>query len=267
LNLAYGYNGLSFDDGGKPWAYGAHPPAQGAMFLNQPMNAFMYFNNNNTVIGDPRTAPEYYNFLQAKWKGGRPLTMWGTGYDVDSEIFTKYAFDGDPTAGTGWTEVTPKGQGSTPNTPGDRKGVMSAGPFTLQAKGGMCLDIALPFAQDLTGDNLTSVTLLKQRTKAIQQFYNNQPFANKCFNLVGINENPIHNKLFIYPNPSNGQFTISSEKAIESVELYDVMGKKVFSDTPKTETTQINTQLPKGMYLYRIMLQGNMMQAGKILVQ
>ena len=225
----------------------------------------MHLSSENTfeglgVIG-------HYYALQAIWKDGTRMTYGGNGYNPNSTDYTNFAYSGDPAKGTGWTEVTPKGQGSTPNPPGDRKGVMSAGPFTLQAKGGMCLDIALPFAQDLTGDNLTSVTLLKQRTKAIQQFYNNQPFANKCFNLVGINENPIHNKLFIYPNPSNGQFTISSEKAIESVELYDVMGKKVFSDTPKTETTQINTQLPKGMYLYRIMLQGNMMQAGKILVQ
>jgi hypothetical protein len=45
------------------------------------------------------------------------------------------------------------------------------------------------------------------------------------------------------------------------------MGKKVFSDTPKTQTAQINVQLPKGMYVYRVTLLGNTMQTGKIIVQ
>jgi hypothetical protein len=254
LNLSYGYNGKETDEG-KPWAYGAHPPAQGAMFLNQKMSAFMYFSNLNNHMGDPRTAIEYYNYLQAKWRDGRNLTYSGTGYEPDSEDFTKYAFSGDPATGIGWTEVRPNVIGP-PNVPGDRRGVMSAGPFNLPINGGLCLDIALPFAQDLAGTNLTSVTLLKQRAQEIQQFYDKQVYANKCIAPVGIIEPPTHNNtLTIYPNPSNGQFTITNEKIIESVELYDIMGKKVFSDTPKTETTQINAQLPKGMYIYRVILQ------------
>lgn len=75
------------------------------------------------------------------------------------------------------------------------------------------------------------------------------------------------NKMVVYPNPSNGHFTITSEKVIESIELYDVLGKKVFSDIPKTQTIQINAHLPQGLYIYRAVLQGGSISSGKIIVQ
>jgi len=267
LNLCYGYNGKEIDGSGQPHAYGANPPAQGAMFLNQKMNAFMYFNNSGNVTGNPTNALEYYNYLQAKWKDGMHLTLGKTGHNPESVEYTNFAFSGALINGVPWCEDTPNGPGSTPNTPDDRRGVMSAGPLTLPAGEGICLDVALPFARDYEG-RLSSVTLLLKRTQEIQQFYNNQNYANNCFATVGIKEHTIHNaKLLIYPNPSNGQFTITCEKVIESIELYDVLGRKVFTDTPKAQSTQISTGLSKGLYMYRAMLQDNTTCSGKILVQ
>jgi len=267
LNLAYGYNGKAIDGNGEPHAYGEHPPAQGAMFLNQQMNAFMYFNNTNTVMGNPNSAAEYYNYMRAIWRDQRRLTLWGNGHS-NSTNYTKFAFSGDPVTATGWTEVTLNGTGSTPNTPGDRRGVMSVGPLVLSAGESMCIDIALPFARDLGGDHIASVALLKQRATAIQQFYNNQNFGNNCSLVVGIQENRMQkDKLVIYPNPSNGDFTVTCEQAIQSIELYDVLGKKVFTAMPKAQTTQINTGLPKGLYIYHAVLQDNSVSSGKIIVQ
>jgi hypothetical protein len=73
--------------------------------------------------------------------------------------------------------------------------------------------------------------------------------------------------IIFYPNPSNGQFTITSEKIIESIELYDALGKRVFGDVPKTKTTQINTNLQSGTYFYRAVLQDNSIRTGKIIIQ
>jgi len=75
------------------------------------------------------------------------------------------------------------------------------------------------------------------------------------------------NKIVVYPNPSNGHFTITSEEIIESIDLYDLLGKKVFTDIPKAQNIQVNTNLPKGLYIYRIVLQGNSISSGKIIVQ
>jgi hypothetical protein len=269
LNLAYGYNGNEID-AGVINAYGEHPPAQGTMFLNQKMTAFGYQTNNGTILyGLPHNdAQEHYNILQGKWKDGEPVTYGGTGYNPGSTEITSFVYSGDPVTATGWTEITPYGQGSEPNTPGDRFAIMSTGPFSLPAGSSICFDIALPFARDYHGDHISSVALLKQRALAIQQFYNNQNFENNCAIAIGIKENTLYNdKLIIYPNPSNGVFTITCEKIIESIVLYDMLGKKVFENTPKVQTTQIATHLPQGLYIYRVMLQDNSIRTGKIIVQ
>jgi hypothetical protein len=83
---------------------------------------------------------------------------------------------------------------------------------------------------------------------------------------LSVSESPLSN-LSIYPNPSNGQFVVSCNKTIESFELYDAVGRKVFTETPKTESTQINIQLPQGLYIYRAVLQDHAVCSGKVVVQ
>ena len=267
LNLAYGYNGKEIDGNGGAWTYGNKPPAQGAMFLNQKMSAFTYFNNAGGPTGDPRTSIEYYNYLQGKWADGTPLTLWGNGYKESTE-YTNFAFNGDPVAQTGWTEVTPNGSGSTPNTPGDRRGAISTGPFTLPAGGTICIDIALPFAQDLEGNNITSVAMLKQKVQAIQQFYDNQQYEMACGGNIGIKEKEINKAAIqVFPNPTKGQFTVKSESIIENIELYDMRGQKVYTNTPKKQSFQIDIDLSRGLYLYRAVLQDGSISSGKIVVQ
>jgi len=261
LNLGYVYNGNEIDGNGEDWAYGENPPAQGAIFLNQKMSAFVCPNNNNTVTGDPSVAVEYYNLLQAKWKDGTPITCGGYGYNEGSTDYTNFMFSGDPINKTGWTEFTPNGPGSEPNYPMDKTALMSSGPYTLQAGERLHFDIALPFARDNGGkSNLSSLALLKEFSKEIQEYFDE--------NIVGINEHNIATgKLQVYPNPSNGQFTLSSEKTIEHIAVYDLLGKIVYESTPKVTTMQLNTHLPQGLYIYRAVLEDHSVCSGKIVVQ
>jgi len=236
--------------------YGENPPAQGCMFLNQKMNIFVYFNPPMTGYED--TDFHFYYRLTARWTDGTHYTYGGTGYNLGSTDYTNYVFSGDPVTGIGWTELSPYGTGSTPNKPNDRRGVMSAGPFTFSAGETITVDIAFPFAQN--NGNLASVALLKLRASEIQEYYNEH--------IVGIKENhTLTGKLLVYPNPSNGQFTIAGEKVIETIEVYDILGKKVFSSTPKVQITQITTRLPQGLYMYRATLDDHSVCTGKILVQ
>jgi hypothetical protein len=93
-------------------------------------------------------------------------------------------------------------------------------------------------------------------------------FKMEANSVVGIPDIVMNEQqLKFYPNPSNGQFTVSSEKNIETIELYDIMGKKVFADTPKMQTALINTHLTNGVYTYKVVLGDNSVLSGKIIVQ
>ena len=259
LNLAYVYNGNEIDGSGQSHAYGENPPVQGAMFLNQKMNSFMTFNNEpGSPQSDPYVASQYYYYLTSKWNDGLPLTYGGTGYNPESTDCTKFVFSGNPVAGTGWTEKTPNGPGSTPNEPRDVRGLMATAPRTLAAGESIKIDITFPFARD-NGKNNDPLTLLKERAQIIQEYYNQH---------LGVEENIVsNNKFLLYPNPSNGQFMVKCEKVIERIEIFDMMGRKVFADTPNVQTKQMNTHLPQGFYMYRAILENNAVCSGKIIVQ
>jgi hypothetical protein len=228
------------------------------MFLNQKMNAFVYHNNSNIPTEDPYYAPEYYNLMRAIWKDGTPMTMWGTRYNPDGGEQTHFMFPGDPVKKTGWTEYTPYDSGSEPLPPGDRRGLIVAGACTFPVGSNLNFDIALPFARSNSENPLASLILLKEFAAEIQAYFDEH---------IGIKDSPAKKTLLVYPNPSNCQFTVSSEQLIESIELYDILGNKVYTNTPKDFTTQINTRLPQGLYIYRAVLKDQSIASGKIVVQ
>jgi hypothetical protein len=74
---------------------------------------------------------------------------------------------------------------------------------------------------------------------------------------IGINElSNIENELLVYPNPANDYFEIKSlnnftDKLV--VELYDVIGKKIVSQTTLSNSTKLNCEnLQQGIYLMRV---------------
>jgi len=86
----------------------------------------------------------------------------------------------------------------------------------------------------------------------------------------GINDNSA--QIVVYPNPNNGQFTIeSSVGGASSVEIYNLLGEKVFtkslSTTKGTNTINVGNQ-PNGVYLYRIISDsGDLLGEGRIAIQ
>jgi len=59
----------------------------------------------------------------------------------------------------------------------------------------------------------------------------------------------IDNILKVYPNPTIDYWKISSSIIIESIELYDIVGRKVFSTNPKSQEYEINSScLSNGVY-------------------
>jgi endonuclease I len=60
------------------------------------------------------------------------------------------------------------------------------------------------------------------------------------------------NDVNIYPNPSNGNFTINNSNEIYSIEVYNLLGQKVFERNNTNATALSISHLNKGVYLIKI---------------
>ena len=73
---------------------------------------------------------------------------------------------------------------------------------------------------------------------------------------AGINDQTTpFQSLSIYPNPSSGQFTISSKSEITSVEIYNLVGERIYSDynlNCKTIKAFDLSGSPKGIYFVKV---------------
>ena len=69
---------------------------------------------------------------------------------------------------------------------------------------------------------------------------------------VGLNESPI-SPITIYPNPSNGIFTVENTKPIKHLKIYSSYGQLVLTESPNSVKTTVDlTHLPAGIYLCNI---------------
>jgi GH25 family lysozyme M1 (1,4-beta-N-acetylmuramidase) len=82
------------------------------------------------------------------------------------------------------------------------------------------------------------------------------------------------NDVKVYPNPSNGEFTIeikNYEPGIKNVvEVYNTLGQEVYTTVINSSTTQVNLNTKSaGMYFYRIMSEAGdkLISEGKIIVR
>lgn len=220
-SMYYGFN-ADADDGNCPGCYGLTPPAQGVIFLNQPLTTSVYYDNINMVpTGNPDVCDDYYQYLSGSWADGTRWTYGGNGYNPGSFDYCNYLFPDttDPAyPGNVWT------MGSAGVPPTDIR-IAGASYYTqLPAGGSIVLDAAYTFAMANPSGPLTSVQLLQYYADQLRLAYNNGtlPVNNiqATNNQFIISPNPVTNQsLITFNNPSGDSF---------SFELFDMTGKKVF---------------------------------------
>ena len=224
------------------------------------MNNFIYFNNSgNPATGDPQTAYEYYNYSKGMWKDSTVMEYGANGH-VSSGAYgpaCNFMFPGltDPCNwGTGgippygpvdWTEET------AGNTPDDRRGLCSMGPFTLEPGGFHKIDIAFITAR---GDStISSVELLKTYIDSVKALYYLDP-DHFGYTWLGTDENTLNkSKLNIYPNPATLIIHVEVSGKAEYM-IYDIYGKLITNGNLsgiKNKSIDISN-LDKGIYLLRI---------------
>lgn len=90
------------------------------------MSSFVYYNNDFSVQGNPRTAAQFRNYQTGKWIDGTNIEFGGDGYNEGTFAF-QYMFPSPPSDnGAGaWSECSEGIQ------PADRRFLQNSGPFVL----------------------------------------------------------------------------------------------------------------------------------------
>lgn len=234
--------------------YSNFPPAQGVTFLNNEMTSFIrYFNTQNQTNGNPFSHFHYNNYLKGIYKDNSPILRPNASLcSMDSGgTETKFLFHDDPndTSSTAFSEYNCGGSFT------DSKTIGTAGNLSLPAGGKICIDLALPFAQDSNGTHLTSVTKLKERVVALQNFYDNNIVG--CEALATSVNYVVENttSLSIHPNPVNDEFfvnIISNINKENAITVYDINGKLMLTEKTNDNNLKVNTQdWPKGLYIVK----------------
>lgn len=183
------YNGKSEDGTGQVNSYGSKIPMVGIDFFKGPnktydsagkivtkrlsMEAFTYYNNDFSVIGNPSNGIQIYNYMTGSIRSGERFSNDFVGPNIISKAYggafpvTKYVFTGDPGNKTEWSECTCN------NVPDDRRFVHSSGPFKLEP--GVVNDITLGavWVSDVGGCPNTSFKKIRVADDQAQGLFDN----------------------------------------------------------------------------------------------
>ena len=152
------------------------------------MRRFVYYDNSlNAIYGEPTKASDYYNYLRGYWMNGQRMKYGGNAVSTGTtNLDCDFMFpdDSDPwhwgTDGNvpeinpdDWREIT------AGNSPGDRRFMQSAGPFTLKPGALNYITVGIPFAQASSGEGQwASVAQLRQIDDICQALFEN------CFKVL-----------------------------------------------------------------------------------
>jgi hypothetical protein len=106
----------------------------------------------------------------------------------------------------------------------------------------------IPFYGDFSYYYIDDITLIDQTT-------------------VGINELNNGNNFEIYPNPNNGIFTIDSKDVIQKIEVTNIAGQTLFSETTSEKTHQLHlNHFSQGIYFIKVSYQDGLTITKKVIV-
>ncbi len=224
------------------------------------LNKFTYFNNSFSGVPvqtiDPVNGQEYYNYMTGYWKDGTPFTCGGTGYGgtiTSNYVYTADTYTNGVCGSSPWNES---------GVPGDRRMILSSGPFNLNA--GQMQEVEYAFVTSFDssvagGGGSMSVAKLKTDIQKINAFYNtvNKPNCLQS-QVTGITKIAVQNDFNVYPNPAKSLIYVST--TIEGVaktqyEIVDVLGKVIMSNENTSGKFSINiNELNSGIYFLRLQI-------------
>lgn len=283
-NLGFSYNSDGFDNNiSGANGYGNYLPATGNCILKGPlappndaidndndgmidelgeeclMSQFVSHYNSATTFPSatyPPSGPyEFYNYLNARWRDSTDFTCGGNGYGGTTPTKFLYPwtfYNGMPC--NLWSDNV--------NPTGDRKHLISVGPFNLNAKSEVEFEFAKVWAVDSTtvNDNLSAIPKLISDAQKITNFYKSGAQSTCLPSMsIGINENQLNQlEVEVYPNPATDKLQIKLARDEKSeLSIKDVMGKTIFKKNLEGYNSTIDIKdLTQGVYFIYIQQSG-----------
>lgn len=271
-NMAFYYNIDAVDGIGNSTlcsgipTYGEVIPMLGIQLVEDSedmgISSFMYFLNSsvggsNPAQTDPPTPVEYVNYMNATWRDGTPLTEGGNGYGGDTP--TSFAFPGNPAdVESGWSFCSAGISESF-----DSRTIMSTGGITLAPGGIRTQTYAVLFTEDVPHP-CPDVSAIQEAADIVED----------SGVLLSSQEEPSlwdNSLLELYPNPNQGSFNIelSTDLDLNTLEIYDARGKMLLQQNAEgaDTRTEVNTNLPQGVYFVRVQTSEGQSLMRKFVVQ
>jgi hypothetical protein len=178
----------------------------------------MNYRNDQSVVGNPQTTNQFYQYMQSTWKDNTPLSYGMSGYGGTTPV--KYAFDGQPWDTTTWNC----------NEAADWRILQSAGPVTFLAGDTITFEYTLVNHQDLTLPwNLQSTFEDYFRdVQTIRNLYHQGNFPT-CIALdVATKNYNASSEIKLFPNPAQEYFELNSNgENINQIFIYNLNGSLI----------------------------------------
>ncbi|MBI1835756.1 MAG: T9SS type A sorting domain-containing protein [Flavobacteriia bacterium] len=297
--LIYVYNGDNFDeDGGGVNGFGENIPSMGMQFLKgaklendgidnafgvdsaQSINGFGFGDGiidnefgtleSSLVVGgsnvfpynDPNSAVGIYNCSQGLYQNGQTQTYGGQGPNAVN-VNTRYAYPGTSDSlgyGTYGQVVNSEwSEGSSQNSPGDRRVMGSTGKFSMANGTNVSFLQAFTIAFDtvnLTPDS-SSQKLFEYAAILRNEYAQDSTACGNNFGTIETDLSVVEKKLIdfnVYPNPFSTLLNVEGLKAgAGSIVVYNLEGKNLYSKDiiESKETVQLEGVID-GIYLMKI---------------
>lgn len=226
---------------------------------------FMYYASSTSPLPpfppgemtEPQNPPEFYNYMQGRWRDGSRLVFGGNGYNPASTEYRDYAFPNPPTLNGGWSMC------ETQRPLWDLRTVTSFGPWTLQPGSFQQLDFALVFRPDQ--GNCPELSDLPELLEEVEEAYQNGTVTSN---------KPLPAKeagLRIYPNPTPGEWTLeaSGEAILQHLRVYDSRGR-LLREVPLGGADRRSfdwSDWSDGVYLLQVVLDNGQVAMKRIIKQ
>ncbi len=263
------YNADVDDEG--PIGFGINPPAIALVSIGKAFSGVGgYFNSGvgavPSVMTDPSTSQEYRNYLNQRWKNGRPIVVEnasGCGSMLNGDGYTP---SGNSSI-TRWLYNNQEDWFQPPaNTSRDMR--LIASQETEHLLPGEAYVFELAYVLVSQPDKASPCPILAAVDSAvthIRSFFDAQQFPCLGCNVSLEERQPLSFTLF--PNPTTGTFYLSAEELLNKLALFDIHGRKVFEqriDQSKTAQVQLPSSLPAGIYVLQVQSKSGKVQSEKL---